>query len=194
MAHRTRLLSAGVVVAGAPSIYKAAVRMLIRRNIRSLNEGNYRPALAMFDQGAELTFPGDNSWARQFRVPQPGREAYPTHRGRAEIETFLSTYVDNRIQMEVEDILVDGPPWNTRVALRVHDWIEGADGTDVYANRAVLMVRTSWGKIVSQEDYEDSERAAALDRHVAAAQVEPDADNQGGRPRAVNRGSQRGGK
>jgi hypothetical protein len=169
MAIRTRLLLAGVMVAEAPSMYKAAVRMLIRRNIRSLNEGNYGPTLAMFDQGAELTFPGDNSFARQFRVPQPGRGPFPTHRGRAEIETFLRTYVDNRIQMEVEDILVNGPPWNTRVALRVRDWIQGADGSDIYANRAVLMVRTSWGKILSQEDYEDSERAAALDRHLAAA-------------------------
>jgi hypothetical protein len=169
MAIRTRLLLAGVVVAGVPSMYKAAVRVLIRRNIRSLNEGNYGPILAMFDHSAELTFPGDNSFARQFRAPHPGREPFPTHRGRAEIETFLRTYVDNRIQMDIEDILVNGPPWNTRVALRVRDWIQGADGSDIYANRAVLMVRTSWGKILSQEDYEDSERAAALDRHLAAA-------------------------
>ncbi len=168
MGLRTRLLSAGVVVAGAPSIYKAAVRLLIRRNIRSMNQGNYRPVLAMFSKDAELTFPGDNSWSRQYRVPRASREPFPTHRGRAEIETFLRTYVDNGIQMEVEDILVDGPPWNTRVAVRVHDWIRGADGSDIYANRAVLMVHTSWGKIRSQEDYEDSERAAALDRHLAA--------------------------
>jgi ketosteroid isomerase-like protein len=121
----------------------------------------------MFHERAELTFPGDNSWARQFRVPQSGREPFPTHRGRAEIETFLRTYVENRIQMEVEDILVNGPPWNTRVAVRVRDWIQGSDGDDIYTNRAVLMVRTSWGRIQSQEDYEDSERAAALDRRLA---------------------------
>jgi ketosteroid isomerase-like protein len=150
-------------------VYKAAVRFLIRRNIRALNEGDYRPALAMFSQDAELTFPGDNTWARQHRVPQPGRQAFPTHRGRGEIETFLRTYVSNHIQMEVEEILVNGFPWNTRVAVRVHDWISGPDGGDVYSNRAVLMVRTSWGKIRSQEDYEDSERASALDRHLASA-------------------------
>jgi ketosteroid isomerase-like protein len=172
MALGTRLLAAGVVVSGAPSMYKAAVRTLIRRNLRALNEGNYGPTLAMFDEGAELTFPGDNSWARQFRVPQPGRESFPTHRGRAEIETFLRTYADNHIQMEIEDILVNGPPWNTRVALRVHDWIRGADGNDIYANRAVLMVRSSWGKVRSQEDYEDTERAAALDRHLSTAASE----------------------
>jgi hypothetical protein len=123
----------------------------------------------MFDQSAELTFPGNNSWARQYRLPHSARHAVPTHHGRGEIETFLRTYVANHIQMEIEDILVNGPPWNTRVAIRVHDWIEGTDGRDIYANRAVLMVRTSWGKIRSQEDYEDTERSAALDRHLAVA-------------------------
>ncbi|MGB7051211.1 MAG: nuclear transport factor 2 family protein [Acidimicrobiales bacterium] len=148
-------------------MYKATIRYLVRRNIRALNDGDYRPALAMFGEGAELTFPGDNSWARQFRAPQPGREPFPTHRGRDQIETFLRAYVDNRIQMEVEDILVNGPPWSTRIAVRSHVWIQGRDGRDLYTNRAVLMVRSSWGKIRSQEDYEDCERAAALDRHLA---------------------------
>jgi hypothetical protein len=66
--------------------------------------------------------------------------------------------------MVVDDILVNGPPWNTRVAIRVHHWVIGADGTDSYTNRAVLFVSTRWGKIKSQEDYEDTERIAAYDR------------------------------
>jgi hypothetical protein len=148
-------------------MYKATIRYLVRRNIRALNEGNYGPTLAMFRDQAELTFPGDNTWARQFRPPEPGRLPFPTHRGRDEIETFLRVYVDNGIQMEIEDILVNGPPWNARIAVRSHVWIEGRNGSDIYANRAVLMVRSSWGKIRSQEDYEDCERAAALDRHLA---------------------------
>jgi hypothetical protein len=148
-------------------MYKATIRHLVRRNIRALNEGNYGPTLAMFTDQAELTFPGDNSYARQFRPPEPGRQPFPTHRGRDEIETFLRVYVDNGIQMEIEDILVNGPPWNARIAVRAHVWIEGRNGSDVYANRAVLMVSSSWGKIRSQEDYEDCERAAALDRYLA---------------------------
>jgi ketosteroid isomerase-like protein len=143
-------------------MYKAAVRWLIRRNIKALNEGRYQPALAMFAADATLTFPGDNNWSRQYRIPQPGRAAFPTHRGRAEIEGFLQNYVDNDIQMEIEDILVNGPPWNTRAAVVVHDWALDADGNEVYANRAVLFVRTRWGRIVAQEDYEDTERAAAF--------------------------------
>jgi hypothetical protein len=52
-----------------PAVYKAAVRMLIRRAIRSLNQGHYEPALAMFASDAELSFPGDNVLARQHRTP-----------------------------------------------------------------------------------------------------------------------------
>ncbi len=58
-----------------------------------------------------------------------------------------------------------------------HDWIPGhperpgADGVaghDRYTNRAVLYVRTRWGKIVAHEDFEDTERTAAYDRLLAS--------------------------
>ena len=149
-------------------MYKAAVRFMIRRNIARLNEGRAEPALAMFAEDATLTFPGDNPWSRQLRAPYPGREPSPTHRGRDEIEAFLRRYVEHGIQMAVEDVLVNGPPWNTRVAVRVHDWIPGPDG-DRYANRAVLMVRARWGRIREQEDYEDTERVTAYERAVAVS-------------------------
>ncbi len=101
-------------------MYKAAVRALIRRSIRLLNEGNDKPALAVFAPDATLSFPGDNSWSREFRAPRLGREAFVTHRGKTELEAFLRRYVGAGMQMTVEDILVNGPPWNTRVAVRVN--------------------------------------------------------------------------
>ena len=117
----------------------------------------------MFGDDATLAFPGDNTWANQHRPTERGRDAFATHRGRDEIEAFLQRYVGARMHMVVDDILVNGPPWNTRAAVRVHHWIVGPDGHDAYANRAVLFVTTAWGKIRSQEDYEDTERVAAFD-------------------------------
>jgi ketosteroid isomerase-like protein len=148
-------------------MYKAAARWMIRRSISKLNSGDYRPTLAMIADDATLAFPGDNSWANQHRPTQRGRDAFATHRGRDEIEAFLQRYVQAHIQMVVDDILVNGPPWNTRAAVRVHHWVEGPDGRDVYSNRAVLFVTTAWGKIRSQEDYEDTERVAAFDHALA---------------------------
>ena len=144
-------------------MYKATVRRLIRRSIRLLNDGRYEPTLAVFGRDATLSFPGDNSWSRQFRTPYLGRDAFATHRGTAEIEEFLRRYVATGMQMSIEDILVNGPPWNTRVAVRVnHGIVE--DGVTLYTNRAVLMCRLVWGKNRAQEDYEDTERVAAFDR------------------------------
>ena len=149
-------------------MYKAAVRHMIRRNIRLLNDGDYQPALRMFADDAELAFPGVSSWSTQFREPELGRAAFATHRGRDEIEAFLQRYVDAGMQMEIDDILVNGPPWNTRAAARVHHWVPGPGGNDLYNNRAVLAVRTSWGKIRRQEDYEDTERVTAFDQQQAS--------------------------
>jgi ketosteroid isomerase-like protein len=144
-------------------VYKATVRWMITRNIEALNGGDPGPVLAMFDDEATLTFPGESTFSTEFRDPKPGRAAYATHRGRAEIERFLQRYVAAGIQMQVEDILVNGAPWKARAAIRCHVWSPGPDGEDRYANRAVLAVQTRWGKIVRQEDYEDTGRAAAFD-------------------------------
>lgn len=147
-------------------MYKATVRWMIRRNIAALNDGRPEPALAMFAPDSELAFPGTNTWSSQFRAPVTGRQPFATHRRRDEIGAFVRRYVDLRIQMSIEDILVNGPPWNMRVAVRVQVWALGPDGDDAYDNRAVLMMNTRWGKIRRQEDYEDTQRAAAFDDYL----------------------------
>lgn len=148
-------------------MYKTAVRWMIRRSIDRLDHGDSRLALALFAPDATLSFPGDNTWANQHRPTERGRDAFATHRGKAEIAAFVQRYTSVGMQMVVDDILVNGPPWNTRVAVRVHHWVPGPDGTDLYTNRAVLFVTTRWGKIRNQEDYEDTERVAAFDATMA---------------------------
>jgi ketosteroid isomerase-like protein len=144
-------------------MYKAAIRWMVRRNIDHLNEGDYQPALAMFAKDAVLVFPGDNSWATQFRPVRQGPGQHATHQGREEIEAFLRRYTEAEMQMAVDDVLVNGPPWHVRIAVRVHHWASGHDGRDQYNNRAVLFAEASWGRIRVQEDYEDTERVARLD-------------------------------
>ena len=145
------------------AVYKALVRALIRRSIAAANEGRVEPTLAAFASDATLSFPGVNSWSSQFRVPRLSREAFATHRGKDEIAAFVGRYVATGMQMTVEDILVNGPPWNTRVAVRVNHGIV-RDGVSLYTNRAVLMARVVWGKIRAQEDYEDTERVSTFDK------------------------------
>ena len=149
-------------------MYKATARWMIKRDIARLNAGDYRPVLTMYGNDTTLTFPGANRWAAMFRPHARGRRAVPTHRGRAEIEAFLRRYTEQGIQMVVEDIIVNGPPWRARAAVRCHVWIPGDNGRDLYDNRAVMWVRTRWGRILEQEDFEDTERSAAYDAFLDA--------------------------
>lgn len=142
-------------------MYKSAVRWMIRRNIAHLNAGDYRPSLAMFADDALFRFPGDNSWAAQFRPISSARAFEPTHKGKAEIEQFMQRFVENRLRLDIEDILVNGPPWNTRVAARAK--VSAGDDT----NRAVLFVTARWGKLRTHEDFIDTERTNAFDRILA---------------------------
>jgi ketosteroid isomerase-like protein len=125
-------------------VYAWIVRLMIRRNVRRANAGDVDALLRAYARDAVLVYPGRHSWAGEYR-------------GRPEVERFLRRFVSVGIRGEAHEILVNGPPWNTRVAVFVHDWIPGADGRDVYSNRAVLRVHTRWGRITAQEDYEDSD-------------------------------------
>jgi len=149
-------------------MYKATVRALIRHGVRRLNEGDPSFLLRLARPDAELCFPGDNSWAAMFRPVVKGRDVHVTHRGIDECRAFADRFVANHIQFAIEDILVNGPPWNLRIALRVHDFIDGGPGEpDVYNNRAVAFLELRWFKLVRWEDYEDCERVTAWDAATA---------------------------
>ncbi len=149
-------------------MYKATVRALLRYSIKKLNQGDYSLLLRMASPDVALVFPGDNSWASMMRPVSAGRHAHATHRGISEVTAIAGRFVSEGIQFEIEDILVNGGPWSTRIAVRVHHFIVDPDGgADFYANRAVLFLEIRWGRLVRWEDYEDTERVAAWDRDTA---------------------------
>ena len=101
-----------------------------------------------------------------YRPMVVGRGQHVTHIGVDECLAFAQRFVDRGIQFKIEDILVIGPPWRTRIALRVHVYIPSSDstaGVDTYNNRAVAFLEARWGRLRTWEDYEDTERVAAFD-------------------------------
>ncbi|MEM7095697.1 MAG: nuclear transport factor 2 family protein [Actinomycetota bacterium] len=147
-------------------MYKAAIRAFMRYSVRRLNNGDPSLILRLAHPDATLAFPGENSWATMFRPVEKGRQAHSTHRGLQECEAFAERFVAEGLRFDIEDILVNGGPWRTRIALRVVSFIPGAseDGPDEYNNRAIAVLETRWGRLVSWEDYEDCERVADWDR------------------------------
>ena len=148
-------------------MYKRLVRMMIRRSIDQLNNGEIEPLLRLAAPDAVLCFPGNNSWATQFRPVRKGRTATATHRGRTELEHFGRQFVAAGLRIDVEDILVNGPPWRTRIWVRGVDSAVDETGAVAYENRIVVCIEARWGIIHHWEDYLDTERVSDWDARIA---------------------------
>jgi ketosteroid isomerase-like protein len=96
-----------------------------------------------------------------YRPVVKGRYRHVTHRGLDEIRGFLERFVEEGLQMELEDVLVGGPPWHLRVAIRMRIIApDPAGGDDRYNNRAAAFMEVRWGRIVRVGEFTDIERTA----------------------------------
>ncbi len=98
--------------------------------------------------------PGGSSWAGE-------------HRGKTAIESFLRRFLEAGLVGEVHDIVVNGPPSRPPYACSSPTEPEPG-GEVVYENRVMFLVRAVWGKVVSQEDFLDTEKVATFNRYLYA--------------------------
>ncbi len=139
-------------------MYKVAVRWQVRRGLRRLNAGDPAPQLRAYASDAVLVFPGVSRWSGRYE----GRDA---------IAGFLGFFTEQRMQLTADDILVNGPPWRTRVVVTGRVMATGSDGMTVYCNRAAMYAQARWGKITYQEDYEDTHRSERYDDYLKCEAV-----------------------
>ena len=162
----TYLLAGAAGVSLGRRLLLRAVLLKLRRDVRALNAGDYAPLLAGYADDAVLRFnDGGHRWAGE-------------HRGKPAIERFLRDFVGAGLKGEVVDLLLEGPLWRIRLAVRFDDYAHAPDGTElIYRNRTALIAQTRWGRIVWQEDfYEDTGRIIALDARLNELGIAPARD------------------
>ena len=156
-------LIAGMVVAlAARALLVQLLVLKFRSDIRRLNEGDYRPLLAIYAEDAVLRFnEGAHRWSG-------------AHRGKAAIERFLRDFTGAGLQGEIKALWIAGPLWALSFVARFDNRAAGPDGRQIYANRVAVVVRTRWGRILEHKDfYEDTARIEALDRTLRANGILP---------------------
>jgi hypothetical protein len=129
-------------------------KKILSRNYARLRAGDYRPLLRFDARDVRFRFPGDNSWATELQ-------------GKRELERWLQRFVQSGIQIFADEIVVKGPPWNTTLCLRGHNYLKSAAGETVYENRYVIWGHASWGLLKDYEVYEDTQKSRALDEYFA---------------------------
>lgn len=135
-------------------MYSWIVQLMIRRALRHHQAGNVQALLKFYANDVRFVFPGQNSWAGEFR----GKEA---------VASWLRRFHRVGLKLEVHEIIAGGPPWNTTFCIRITDHATGSDGEVVYENRAVLFGQMSWGKVKFYEAYEDTQKVADFDKYLA---------------------------
>ena len=157
MSSKTLIAAGATGALGARALLVRVIAAKLRRDLDRLNAGDPGPLLKGYADDAVLVFnDGDHRWAGE-------------HRGKEAIARFLDTFMAAGLTGVIKDVLVTGPPWNMRIAIRFDDWAKGPEGEELYANRIVLYVTSRWGRIVRHEDfYEDTKRIEDLEQKLRA--------------------------
>jgi ketosteroid isomerase-like protein len=127
-------------------MYRWTVARIARWAIQAAVNGRVGPATRMMADDVAFDFPGSSSFAASTRTK---REMV------AWVERFAALQPDYLVR----DVIVTGPPWNTRVAVRLSDRIG-----DDYSNEGMQYLRMRWGKLISEEVFLDTERVAEFER------------------------------
>ena len=129
-------------------------KKLVSRAMARNREGDISLTLALDAPDVILTFPGDNSWSGTFR-------------GKAAVKHWLERLARIGLQTFPDEVVAVGPPWNTTLCIRGHDYLKSPEGETVYENRFVIWGRLKWGRLREYEVYEDTIKPRALDEWLA---------------------------
>jgi len=129
--------------------------------VAKLNAGDYSALLDNYAEDFVLHFnDGPHRWSGDWV-------------GKAGMDRFLQNFTAAGIEGEIRQIATSGPLWALTMWVRFDDHAEAPDGSRIYENSTVLVLRTRWGKVVEQHDfYVDTERLGAFDRKLSELGIE----------------------
>ncbi len=139
-------------------MYRWAVRKLTGYVLRRLRDGDAGLLLRLVADDVHFRFLGQHSWAADYHSKQ-------------QVRVWLERYLQTGLRLEPQEIVVSGPPWNTRVCTLFADRAERG-GEVIYENEGVLFERVVWGRIREHISYEDTQRTQEFD--VTLGVADPD--------------------
>lgn len=130
-------------------------------SVAKLNAGDHKPLLDAYADDFVLHFhDGPHRWRGDWV-------------GKAGMDRFLQNFTAAGIQGEIRSFATSGPLWALTMWVRLDDHADAPDGTRIYDNHTVLVLRTRWGKVVEQHDfYVDTQKIVDFDRRLEELGVE----------------------
>lgn len=138
-------------------MYHSIVTQTARTAFKNLSDRTVEPLLEQCAPDLRHTFAGEHALGG-------------TRHSRAAFRAWLGRLyrLFPELQFTVRDVVVSGPPWNTRLALAWTDRGRAADG-ETYENEGMHLLRLKWGRLVDLEAQLDTQHLErTLDRMAAS--------------------------
>jgi ketosteroid isomerase-like protein len=150
-----QVLAGAALALGARALLPRVLLLKFSGDIAKLNAGDHSALLDAYADDFVLHFnEGPHRWSGDWV-------------GKAGMDRFLQNFTAAGIQGEIGQIATSGPLWALTMWVRFDDHADAPDGTRIYENATVLVLRTRWGKVVEQHDfYLDTGRIADFDRKL----------------------------
>ncbi len=141
-------------------MYYPIVRAEVRRGFAALSRGDHESLLRGFANDVLFSFEGEHAMGGERRGVDGARRWFERVR-----RLFPG------LRFEPLDIVVIGPPWNTRVRtrFRVHDMLPGGVP---YRNEGEQWLRLRWGRVVEDRVREDTPTLLKALAHLAQSGVQ----------------------
>jgi ketosteroid isomerase-like protein len=148
-----KFLMGAAAAIGAQAVMHRLLKQEFAGDVAKLNAGDHTALLDAYADDFVLHFhDGPHRWAGDWV-------------GKRGMDLFLRNFVAAGIQGEVREIATSGPPWAMTLWVSFSDHADAPDGTRIYENDTVLVLRTRWGKVIKQHDYYlDTNRILEFDR------------------------------
>jgi ketosteroid isomerase-like protein len=148
------LIGAAAAIA-ARSVFVRVLEKKFASDVGKLNAGDHTALLDAYADDFVLHFnEGPHRWSGEWV-------------GKTGMDRFLRSFTAAGIKGEIREIATSGPPWAMTLWVRFDDHADASDGSRIYENSTVLVLRTKMGKVVEQHDYyTDTGRILEFDRKL----------------------------
>jgi ketosteroid isomerase-like protein len=138
-------------------MYAWMIGRLVRSRFAAMSREDSEPLLRSFAEDACLQYGGRHGLAGEYRS-KPAITSW-----------FSRMWELFTIEFEVHDVVVGGPPWNTRIATRFTAHLTTADGSR-FVNHGMQYARIRWGKVREDHIYPDTQLVAEALQNATSCQ------------------------
>jgi ketosteroid isomerase-like protein len=145
-------------------MYKTIVKWRLRKLFAAFSAGDYQPIIDGLAPTFKYTFIGQSPLSGT-RTKHASMQLW--------FQRLLTLFPGARL--EPQDILVAGPPWNTRIMtyVKFRALIPGDNGGSLvpYENEVMQLIDLRWGRMTSVFTLEDTQRFANILPRLKAAGI-----------------------